>query len=295
MKTRRTVKKVLAMVFAAAMFFTSLGSPLPGASNVEAASGDDATMHFIVQYWHAVDINGNQLENVGSECEIVEGWITPSGSGYEIEIFLEGKRWSNLDGNEPTGVLKSYDDTSSGGTVTLCVDPRTQSDGTKYETFSGFSVSAGHEAVKLDDQKGDLSTIEIQYNPNVHLVKCHVFYRNDNIFVSGEPSDAVTGGLFADEESSDRNEEHDTEIVYAYPDGTAKIIPGESTTDISGTAIKSSDGKYYLTSDKNGEATAQERVAEQIDSGDITVTVGETVYDTSNTGGVFGTKYRLIP
>ena len=73
------MKKVLAMVFAAAMFFTSLGSPLPGASSVEAASGDDATMNFIVRHWHAVDKNGNPLKSVGSDYETLEGQITNTG------------------------------------------------------------------------------------------------------------------------------------------------------------------------------------------------------------------------
>ena len=83
MKARRTVKKVLAMVFAAAMFFTSLGSPLvewigggtaqaAGVHESESTNGKNA-LHFYVKHWHTV----------APEEEEIEGYIEKVAGGYK--------------------------------------------------------------------------------------------------------------------------------------------------------------------------------------------------------------------
>ncbi len=126
------------------------------------------------------------------------------------------------------------------------------------EEFVGFSVSAGQSAVTIDN---DTNTLQIKYDPNVHLVKAHAFFKSSDIFVAGSSDEAVYGGT-----DSLEKDDQDTAAAWGYPVGTTEIT---TNADLSKTPITDEDKKYIMKS--VDEATARARVSERLGKNEIKI------------------------
>ena len=196
---------------------------------------DDA-MHFIVRQWHnwsnGNDLTADQLDYIQKSGNdyfvILEGYIVPENSAYEF-YYIDSKA-NELkrvtDSSSLPDILGRYvaDIDEQTGTVVLGAKSLSEE-----EFFSGFSVSAGHDAVKISSDK-----ITIKYCSDVHLVKAHVFYMtHGDVDVYGSADES----LFT-VEGTDDPAGVDTAYGYIYLNDDDEHYAGQIVTDENGEAIK---------------------------------------------------------
>ena len=99
------------------------------------------------------------------------GTVVKADSVPDTRLHYIVKHW-HIDGS--SSVNEGY--ISPGDkSLSIPLDIRQKGD-IKLEEFAGYTISAGHSAV-TETGEGDDSMLEIQYDPNIHLVKAHVFYK----------------------------------------------------------------------------------------------------------------------
>lgn len=119
-------------------------------------------MHIIVRHWHANGVD-----------TAVEGYLKSNGD------FVDQNNKS----------IESDGYSVEEGTSSITI-PIAEIKGS--EEFSGYAVSAGHEAVKVPKEETD--NLVIDFKKSIHLVKVHVFYKDTSSIVNGE------GFVLGDEE-----------------------------------------------------------------------------------------------
>ena len=154
-----------------------------------ALESDNAVMHVIVRNWHAIDSNGNSYSE--EEYDQISIYITKNDDddGFTYTTSSDGDANVNTVSKD---YLDDIFDKSNGKLVFMPLPNSSLEDesGNKLEEeFEGYSVAAGHAAT---DITGD--TLTITYDPNIHLVKVHVFYKSAGVMVDGKkPDDTVAG------------------------------------------------------------------------------------------------------
>lgn len=196
---------------------------------VSAAEGDSAAMHYIVRAWRS-----------DGSYEQKNGYVYQKGTG--------GYEW--------TGELKP----EQGVPDTLIVTP--SNFGVSDGEFQGFSISSGQDAASINKD----GNLVIKYNPDVHVVKAHAFFKNAGVQVAGSEDEAVYGGA-----AGLNDPEQDTAAAWGYPEGTKDAA---TTADLSKTPITENiDGKdvYIMKSAEGSEAAAKAKVEERLANNEITV------------------------
>lgn len=171
----------------------------------------DDRMHFVVRQWHAVAFSedGDVVDDSSvNNSTLIEGYIQPGTDGQYIVTNLEGDLLTSIDAYKPYIEEKNID--RENGILKVKVAPR-DLDGVPLEIYAGTSISAGHSRISPPDvndpDNADLITIE--YDPYVHLTKCHVFYVKNKDTKPGSLSEFGKGGVY------------DTDGIYS-DDGVAK-------------------------------------------------------------------------
>ncbi len=221
------MKKLVSMILIVCILGIAL--PMNGFKSLSIAEENNLitknSLHFIIQHWHDVP---DETDDSESEqlIDVVEGYIAKNNENkydfyYVDETNGETKK---ITGNltEISPYIENID--TETGIITLSIKPITNEEGVALERFSGISLSAGHGAI--DSSKED--TIEITYQPNVHLVKAQVYYSNEGITVFGSGRDDAVFG------NSDiqQNLEQDTEWVYTYKKDKEPNKKGDVVKDI---------------------------------------------------------------
>ena len=221
------MKRLIAALLAFVMVVSLLSLPnfvgisAWAADTEQDLQADADAMHFVVRHWHTDEEDGEQgggsgepAMSVGAYSIVVEGYIAPKDdfSGFDIyrKIYRENQETDSVitafqkidaaDGTYIAGI------NTAAGSVTLKVNPY------EMESFSGFSVAAGHDAVTTNEAA---QTITVSYRKSVHLVKTHVFYINSGITLLGTTDVAVLGDPAANSEDA----QQDTALIYADENG----------------------------------------------------------------------------
>ncbi len=216
-------KIFLSILMCVCVICVYLGTDIYSASALEGEVGD-RSLHFIIRHWHDNDLNLNTGDH-----NLVQGFIVPAsrGGGYELQK-ADGSLMTQDEQDEAHIVFDS-----GTGTVTVGLDIAETEDGEALEQFVGFTTTAGHEVVKCrydNDNTGDnTSSVQIQYDANVHLAKVQAFYRATTI---------ATGKIFV----GNSNLEKDTEI-----EGGIKYYNTSAGlhTDKTAEAVAGSDGRTF--------------------------------------------------
>ena len=165
------------------------------ASSASAVGGD---LHFIVRHWHSSEdtntsYQGDEVASSNGRYFVVaEGYIHPLSEGedryekgvYEYEFYLvpqsDGEGYKKGERVRIGSTFAKESDyiesiNRATGTIELKSNPLFNEDGTPDETFSAYSITAGHSAASVDYDDND-NTLRIKYDPYVHLVKAHAYY-----------------------------------------------------------------------------------------------------------------------
>lgn len=159
---RRGCSRILAGLMCLCMMLTLFGASAPVlADDAYANHYDDTDMRVYVIHWHP---DGDKMSQTN------QMFTMTSGNGFV--------------GNEDNIVF-------SDGVATI--HPVPQSD----ERFTSFSVTAGRDAVTITNAEvAQNSEAKVEYNPNIHLVKIHVFYSS-----SGDERDGYNFGSKMDKDN----------------------------------------------------------------------------------------------
>lgn len=226
------------IAFMVLIIFLSINLPIYAVttkSSVVTGTVWDKAMHFIIRHWHAVpdpDAYVEAEDGDHSYFVIVEGYIVPNGDEYDF-YFVDRQTGERIEVSSADILKTPYVDAINKrtGTVRMPVNIISDSDGNPLEKFSGFSVSAGHEAVN-SGSSGD--NIVISYKPDVHVVKTHIFYSNKSMLVYGSgPDDAVFGTA-----EGQTDPEQDTTYLYTYINDIVK----DDVTYYAGDIVRGTDG-----------------------------------------------------
>ena len=198
MNAKTGFKRFIALILSFAISLSAF-TGLSLGSVVSAAEPNQA-MHIIVDLQHTVaDSDGS------AAAATFDGYLWPDGE------------FRNEDGSDKPHTTGSVTYGNSSGKATITFDVRKDKDGKALESYAGFSVSAGHIALDLDDETNpDEPVLTITYNPSVRLVKVHVFYTNKSKYVAGYFDDTVSGtaqNVFTDEQDT----------CYGYVDSSGKF------------------------------------------------------------------------
>lgn len=148
MSVKTGFRRFVALFLSFAIVLSTFAELLPG--SLVFAADEGAEMHVIVKHWH-VDQNGETSTSTDANF-----------------IFRSGRLEHKFDDH---GSYK-YDDPIEPGDedkYAFNVHPNSS------ETFAGFAVSAGNDCVTLHSD-AETPYLTVKYDPNVHLVKVHVFY-----------------------------------------------------------------------------------------------------------------------
>lgn len=216
MNAKTGFKRFIALILSFAISLSTF-TGLSLGSVVSAADGDTSpVMHVIVNHRHTTSQSGTVTNNVATfNC-----YITEKDGNY------------TLSGDADTGSFAT--DT---GILTVKANPY-GSDEKPYESFAGFSVSAGHLAVDAHDED-NTPYLNIKYNANTPLVKIDILYKNESKYVSGDTTDPKVVG-------SDKLEQ---DVGFVYVGDSGKIIYGNdgkpiTEANINATAhLKEAQGK----------------------------------------------------
>ena len=277
MKNKRSLtslfkSRIIALILAVVMILTSIdllaifGDSLafPTIAVAETLPKDavirNDALHFFIRHWNTAEDDdamlndGTQKEN-GNFFVIVEGYIVPvvkqteedKEKGYNYHFYLVDQSTGDLiklsdyagDNGQNSAYIKSVNRKT--GAIVLNVNLLATADGEPFETFAGFSISAGHGAVSYASNN---SYITITYDKNITLVKGHIFYTATKDVKRGttitDGDDSEYSILFGTE-----NPEIDTMTVYTWTEHGAsqdsKRTAGGILTDDNGNVIKKGD------------------------------------------------------
>ncbi len=185
----------------------------------------------MVRHWHAVsessaeesvELNGDNRYFV-----VVEGYIVPKNENQGYDFYLINQTTGDEEQISNNG-KNLYDVDTVNGTIKIPVDIIKDKDNNPEEHFSGFSISAGHNAVDAVTEN-NTEYLKISYELDVHLVKAHIFYSDEKVTVYGSGEDEGVFGVSAES----KNKEQDTAWVYTYntDNGDHKAGDVVTTTD----------------------------------------------------------------
>ena len=176
-------------------------------------------LHFIVRNWHTRETSGtfsNPAPSGSWYFVVAEGYIALKNpedlsQGYEIYMvfrdtveFTEGDykgkkfeagKLARLTSAEDSDYIAGYDETN--GSIILRSWPLAN------EKFLGYSITAGAGTGAITNNG---TTITITYDPDVHLVKAHAFYKDIE-------SNGLTGVDGDKEKEFFKDDEHDTAMA----------------------------------------------------------------------------------
>ena len=249
MKAKTGFNRFVSIFLSVAIAISALaGLSLGGLMSVAVSAAEldkDEAMHFIVTQWHTTT-----QEGVYKNTKVtLEGYIQTEGSSHTLFVVDEygyANEASFSDGTVAGWQTKATFDSVS-GTLEIESGEYKDKDENKYEEYAGFSVSAGHTAIDIDDSDHTL-TIDGS-DENIHLVKSHVFYTNTSMYVAGATNKDLVSG-------SEEFTKDDRDTFYAYlDDESGKLIPVEnSDTKTEGTKTVY-DGADETTISKGAELT----------------------------------------
>ena len=186
--------------------------PMPEDLTPELLPG---ALHFIIRNWHTKEEASGEFDD-GVQSDdwyfvVAEGYIVPTENvpagiqktegAYQFYIVNQNTVRQDDESYESTdtveeswhlGLLEDVDKGASPyiqnlnrneGTIQLTVNLVDDN-----EKFAGYSVSAGHDAVTLGS-----SSLTIQYDEYVHLVKAHAFYMDNKSEVMGTNAQEAFG------------------------------------------------------------------------------------------------------
>ncbi len=222
----KVLKKIVLTLLITCILVTSM--PIYALEKiVKTVKGDedwDNALHFIVRHWHTTYDESEDSQT----CVIVEGYIVPEGTKYNIYAVDENGKQEELNNNKKynTDYIDSIDEKE--GKITLKANPLKNNDGTPLESFSAFSLTSGNSAIKTEGEQ-----VTISYHPDVHLVKIHTFYDNESLKVVGSgKEDAVFG-------SGDTQKKDDQDVAWVYT-----YIKAEDNHNV-GDIVKNGDEPVY--------------------------------------------------
>ena len=198
------------------------------AYGLEGQKPGTTVMEYIVWAWHS-DSRSDAVEKSGCIYIKEEG-------GYACE-----------------GELKPDED--KGATITIEPGNFNISD----EEFQGFSIAAGQDAASIDKD----GNLVITYNPNVHIVKAHAFFKSTGGQVAGSDKEEDFGG----KDGLD-NLEQDTALAWGYPENTRD---NTTNADLSYAPITDESGRFIMKSADPTGTQAQARVDARLAAKEIWV------------------------
>ena len=199
-------------------------------NNLDANIDFNNSMHYIITHWHDVPnaeiATEEDNENIKNNYVTIEGYIVPNKDNkYDFYyINQETKEIVELTDNvtDISAYIESIDKES--GKINIAIKPISDKDGKVLEKFSGVSVSAGHNAINSNNND---TSVEISYCTNIHLVKAHIFYSNENAVVQGSGKDDTVFGS----SETQANLEQDTSWVYIYNKDVNNCKKGDIVKD----------------------------------------------------------------
>ena len=226
------MKKLVALLLAVMLLWSCMASSVAAlAENVSASANE---LHFIVRHWHSrgdidsTSFQGGKLDSSGDRYfVVVEGYIVPKAcDAHDYCFFLVHQDGTGREEIHNSGYVEGSAYVTSldhdHGVITLSTNQLYKDDGeTEAEVFSSYSVSAGHDAVKPNNEE---RTLTITYDPNIHLVKAHAFYVKTTVDTENATQDEL---VFGDEGITKGDLEHDTTMVYTYTDKAVGHKKGE--------------------------------------------------------------------
>lgn len=257
--------RVIALLLALATLFGSMGALSLFLQRASAEFEPDLhdALHFIIRHWHtyeddqAKELNPDQSSSADDfYFVVVEGYIVPDGNTYDC--YLVNQETKKLVNNAVEKSTYVNDFNEDDGIVDLNIKPLIDPDSPNedsLEVLTGVSISAGHDAVEYDDD-----SITVEYDPYVHLVKGHVFYRHTSKIVTGT-NDTVA---FANTGMFDESGEIDTAWVYTYLAGVDGHAEGE--------IVKSESDENLVCIDKDDLPEGCIDVAEDPENGNVKLT-----------------------
>lgn len=226
-RIKRISKKLLSgsvAAFMALQSFTATGfTPIPvmaaeetypETGNPEDNPDMNEALHFIIRHWHTgTNEDGELIYNP----KAIEGFITPGRQFYIVEHGPGEKyRLDKLNADLTAGGqdLSPYIESINNSQGSITFKPDLNSN--RNETFSGYSISAGRRSVEEEDN----NLLKITYGKAEHLVKSHVFYRNEQLLRSSSESPFIQDGKDGMGSSSkvSKDPEVDVRNVYIFTD-----------------------------------------------------------------------------
>ena len=282
MRTKHRIDyRFIALFMAVVMFLTSISFASSLIPIVAAASSNinlENALHFYIRHWHSF-IDDEALyqgdSNDGDKDRyfvLVEGYINPikddnGNTSYEFYMVNQDsnagssadnpKYFKYGDGNgenELNFTLSPYIESLDETTGTIALSKRPLMDGNDaLEKYAGLAISTGRRAITETND----GTIEITYDPYIHLVKGHAFYTSWQMIVDGAAATTVDGDNEKLEHMFD--DETDTASVYTYIDN---ITDSEGNSHQAGELVMSK-------SDQNEVCVSKDDLPEGVNEEDV--------------------------
>ena len=247
------MKKLISLLMAVMLLWSCMAPSMTAMAVNTPITPDE--LHFIVRHWHSIDdtsgsfFQGGNLEKSGNRYfTVVEGYIVPTTDetkrtdvdyvdNYHFELVYQKDtviddvvyqagdrveiRNAGYVGN--SDYVDELDHET--GVIAFSSNALKKSDGeTDAETFSSYSVSAGHDAVNILPNSDKLT---IHYKENIHLVKAHAFYIKTTVDTENGTQDDIVFGT----NGIAMSDEQDTAMVYTYKNGVDGHKKGEIVLD----------------------------------------------------------------
>ena len=285
-------KRITALLLSfAIMVSTMAGLSLSDLMSVSAASESldvRNDKHVIINEWHTTDEKGEYQEE---KLDIViDAYIHENTADDYYSLFYRSyvktedtTDYSYIDytyieyssSDKPTDLELTHDvyatfDTKTGDLI-IYSNEFTEEDSSKaYEAFAGFSVSAGHTAVDIQDtdgsSHGEKKLIIHGEKGGIHLVKSHVFYTNKSLYVAGinKDNDLVSGSG-----ETDLFDDPQKDTFYAYIDDDGNLNPVDDNSEIEDGKYEGKElTKYYNTEEGlHTDKTAMEAFMGEVNDG----------------------------
>lgn len=210
---KSVLRRLTALMVCVVIVFSLVGD-LSLAIPLYASSVSSDAMHIIINHWHAYTDEGK------SENVVFDAYLSSDGNLYGSD----GKQIQPYSDDIISDII-------SGKILTVKPHPYAEN-----EKFSGFTVSAGNEAVTINDSTETAdATVEIEYTSGIRLVKVGMFY-------SGK-EERVGGANFGEEFGS--SDVYASDVCYVEANGDP-LQPIDNGGDVFSKKYNVVDPKYVV-------------------------------------------------